>query len=207
MYRILVLILFLVLFCVLIFFNLGKILDATSKPKKVNLLVCLGGGEYTNRVVKTKELYESGYLYGNSIIFTGTQKVNSFDSVNIINPKGLKNTYEEVSYVKNYMKEHGFKSATFVTEAPHSRRILLFSKFFGEGDFEFSVVGSEFDWDAENYYKYPHMRAYVFSEVTKLFYNFFLYGVLDSIGLKESFESYFEKNIQNGKKIIAKGIV
>jgi len=207
LYRFLVLILFLLLLGILIFFNLGKIVDATTKPKKVDLLVCLGGGDFKNRVQKTKELLKDGFLNSDTIIFTNPVKIDDISDINFVQPKGLKNTYEEVTYVKKYMKKHGLKTATFISEAPHSRRILLFTKFFGEGDFEFSVVGSEFEWDAENYYKYPHMRAYVFSEVTKLFYNLFLYGVLDSVGLKESFESYFKDDLKNGKKIIAKGIV
>lgn len=194
--------------CIILFFNLGKIVDATTSPKKVDLLVCLGGGVYENRVAKTKELFEKGYLKNNTIIFTGYQTVKSFSYINILKPLGLKNTYEEIIYVKNYMKKNNLKSVTFISEAPHSRRILLFTKIFGiGGEFEFSVVGSRFDWDADDYYKYPHMRAYVFSEVTKLFYNLFLYGFLDNLALREGFENYFKENIQNGKRLIANGIL
>jgi hypothetical protein len=185
-----------------LFLNLGRIIDATSNPRKVDLLVCLGGGFYKNRVEKTKELFESDYLKKDKIIFTGYDKIKNFDNVNIINPKGLKNTYEEVVYVKNYMKENGLKSATFISEAPHSRRILLFSKFFGDGEYQFNVVKSEYEWDAQYYYKYPHMRAYVFSEITKIFYNFFLYGLLKNLGLKEQFENNFHQEIIEGKREI-----
>lgn len=200
--NIVVITIILILSITYIFFNLGNFLDKTTAPLKVDLIVCLGGANYKNRVKKTKELFESGYLKKDKIIFTGYDKIKNFDNVNIINPKGLKNTYEEVVYVKNYMKENGLKSATFISEAPHSRRILLFSKFFGDGEYQFNVVKSEYEWDAQYYYKYPHMRAYVFSEITKIFYNFFLYGLLKNLGLKEQFENNFHQEIIEGKREI-----
>jgi hypothetical protein len=191
---------------VFLFLNLGRIIDATSNPKKVDLLVCLGGGIYKNRVEKTKELFENGYLKSNTIIFTGYQKVEKVEGINNLNPKGLKNTYEEVLFVKEFMKENGLKSATFISEAPHSRRILLFATFFGKNKYEFNVVGSKFEWDAENYYKYPQMRSYVKSEILKLFYNFFLYGFIDTIGLKDNFENSFKDDLKYNKKLISANI-
>lgn len=197
--------LILVLF-IFLFLNLGKIVDATSKPKKVDLLISLGGGISENRRAKTKELFENGYSNSNTIIFTGYQKFEKIEGAYILNPRKLKNTYEEIIYVKSYMKEYGLKSATFITEAPHSGRVLLFTKFFGKDKYEFSVVGSKFDWDAKNYYKYPHMRIYVFSEISKLFFNLFLYGFIDTIGLKDSFDSYFKDDLKYIRKIISNNI-
>ncbi len=185
-----------------VFFNLGNFLDATSNPKKVDLLVCLGGGDYENRGKKSLELYEKDFAKTKTIIFTGYTNIKDFKGANIVVNRNLQNTYEEVIFVKNYMKEHGLRSATFVSEAPHSRRILLFTKLFGMGDFEFNVVGSKYNWDAKYYYKYQHMRAYVFSEVVKLIYNLFVYGVLDNLGLKEQFEKNFKQEITEGKREI-----
>ena len=109
------------------YINLGNIVDSTTEPKKVDLLVCLGGGDYNNR-------------------------------------------------------------------------ILLFTELFGEGDFDFSVVASEFNWDSQKYYKSEHMKTYVYSEVLKTFYNVFLYGVADSIGLKDEVENLVYKIVDNKKK-------
>lgn len=184
------------------FLNLGNFLDVTSNPKKVDLLVCLGGGDYVNRGKKTLELFENEFVKTKTIIFTGYTNIKDFKGANIIVNRRLQNTYEEVIYVKDYMRTHKLKSVIFVSEVPHSRRILLFSNFFGNGDFEVSVVGSKFIWDAENYYKYPQMRAYVFREVVKLTYNFFLYGILEKIDLKEVFENNFKQEIKEVKREI-----
>ncbi len=183
----------------LTYINLGHLVDSTSEPKKVDLLVCLGGGDYNSRVKKTLELYHKEYLKGSTILFTGTQKINQIDGVNIHQTKGLKNTYEEVRYVKEYMQKHNLRTTTFISEAPHSSRILLFTKIFGEGSFDFSVVASEFDWDSKRYYEFSHMRAYTYSEVLKTFYNIFLYGVADSIGLKDEVENLVYKIVEKQK--------
>ena len=174
-------------------------IDSTTEPKKVELLVCLGGGDYKSRVEKTLELQKEGYLESDTIIFTGNLEIQNIDDINIHQTKGLKNTYEEVLYVKEYMKKHNLKSATFISEAPHSSRILLFSDIFGEGDFEFNVVASEFNSDSKRYYEFSHMRAYTYSEVLKTFYNIFLYGVADSIGFKDEFENLVSSIVDKQK--------
>ena len=200
--NILVIVSILIVSSLYIFFNLGNFLDATSNPKETDLIICLGGGNYENRGKKSLELYEKDFVKTNTIIFTGYTNIKDFKGANIVVNRNLQNTYEEVIFVKNYMKENGLKSATFVSEAPHSKRILLFTKLFGMGDFEFNVVGSDYEWDAKYYYKYPHMTAFVFTEITKIFYNLFLYGLLDTLGLKESFQNNFQEEILEGKREI-----
>jgi hypothetical protein len=98
------------------------------------------------------------------------------------------------------MQKHNLKSATFISEAPHSSRILLFTKIFGKGSFDFSVVASEFNWDSKRYYEFSHMRAYTYSEVLKTFYNIALYGVADNLGLKDEVENLVYKIVDNRKK-------
>ncbi len=196
-------------------FNLGKILDITQEPIKTDLLVCLGGGDHIKRTKKTIELYEKNYLQKNSIIFTGVKSLSSnvyksFDKkTNIIIVNNVRNTMEEVLYIKNYIKENHLSSVTFITEAPHSRRIKIFWDIFGDDlkDVRFSVVASELEtWDSKNYYKNDFAKEYAYSEVVKLIYNLFVYGVLDMIGLKDQFEDNFQEEILEGKKEILRSI-
>jgi hypothetical protein len=47
--------------------NYGRWLDATEKPVKSDIIVCLGGGTY-HRIIRSKELLEAGYANRNSIL-------------------------------------------------------------------------------------------------------------------------------------------
>ena len=148
------------LFLIYSFLNLGNFLDITQKPTKTDLLVCLGGGISKNRAEKTAELYKNSFLKTNYIIFTGTSSLNknitkSFDeNIDLITNAKVKNTMEEILYIKEFIKEKNLKSVTFITEAPHSRRIQIFWENFGDklDDVSFSVVASQFDdWDSNTY--------------------------------------------------------
>lgn len=196
----------------IIFFNLGKLLDITTPPTKTDLIVCLGGGISKNRAEKTAKLYKDGFLKTNYIIFTGTPSLNknitkSFDeNIDLITNAKVKNTMEEILYIKEFIKEKNLKSVTFITEAPHSRRIQIFWENFGDklDDVSFSVVASQFDdWDSSTYYKNETSLKYAFSETTKLIYNIFLYGVLEKLGFKEEFESNYKKELKEMKKEIS----
>lgn len=192
-----------------IFLNLGIYLDASSKPKKVDLIVCLGGGDHKKRQEKTIELYKDRYLKENTIIFTGIKSLskdveNNFDKkTNLLIVDKVKNTMEEVLYTKKYIKEHQFSSVLFVTEIPHSRRLKIFWDNFGDNldNIDFSVVASELkSWDSKSYYKDKLSREYAYSEVIKLIYNFFIYGFLDKFGLKDIFENNFKEELKEKKR-------
>jgi uncharacterized SAM-binding protein YcdF (DUF218 family) len=199
------------LFLIYSFLNLGNFLDITQKPTKTDLIVCLGGGISKNRAEKTIELYKNGFLKTNYIIFTGTPSINkniskNFDeNIDIITNGKVRNTMEEILYIKNFIKEKNLKSVIFITEAPHSRRVQIFWENFGDklDDVSFSVVGSQFDdWNSDTYYKNENSLKYAFSETTKLIYNLFLYGILEKIGFKEEFESNYKKELLEMKKEI-----
>lgn len=208
-----ILFLFIALICFLwySYLNLGNFLDITKEASKTELLVCLGGGHHKYRVDKTIQLYEDKYLESNYIIFTGIQKLDFIvneildSNINIEINKNVKNTMEEVLYVKEFIKTHNLKSVTFITEPPHSRRIKLFWDNFGLDmkDVEFKVVASRYDnWDKDLYYYNEYTKSYAFSEVSKIFYNFFVYGLLESIGLKDTFETYFYDEVKGIKHSI-----
>jgi uncharacterized SAM-binding protein YcdF (DUF218 family) len=199
------------LFSFFLFLNMGKILDITIPPSKTDLIVCLGGGNHLKRTEKAIELYEKNYLQKDSIIFTGVKSLNqniykSIDrKTNIIIVDSVKNTMEEVLYIKDYIRKNHLSSVIFITEAPHSRRIKIFWDIFGDDltDVKFSVVASELKtWDSQSYYKNDFAKEYAYSEVVKLIYNLFVYGILDNIGLKEVFENNFEDEIKERKREI-----
>ena len=173
------------------FLNLGKYLDSTTNPSESELIVCLGGGFHINRVKKSIELYQKGYLKGDYIIYTGVKSLSKNvyqdikNNTNIIINDKVKNTMEEILYIKSFIKEHHLNSVTIITEIPHSRRVKIFWDNFGEDlkDIHFSVVQSELpNWNSEKYYENKFSREYAFSELTKLVYNFFVYGILENIG-------------------------
>ena len=195
-------------FLIYAFFNLGRFLDVTLSPTNVDLIVCLGGGDHQKRVEKTIELYKDGYLKANTIIFTGVKEVKNIDNkfdknINIIINSNLKNTMDEIKYIKNYMLKQNLSSAMIVTEAPHSRRIMLFSKIINNNKKELTinVIASEFkNWDSEFYYNNKQARQYAFSELIKITYNFFVYGVLEKVGLIDTYNKYFYEDIKENKE-------
>ena len=215
-------------FLIYSFFNLGKFLDVTQEPSKTELLVCLGGGIYKTRIEKTLELYKKGFLTTNNIILTGYVnnphevkkkiledkrityiKENTVNNLNIIFEKDLKNTVEEVRFVKNFMKENNIKNVTFISDPAHSRRISLFFEYLTgiNGDFKYKVVGTEDkNWDKKNYYENKYSLNYALTEVAKLIYGFIKYGILEKLGLDKDFENYFDDELKEAKIMIQKNL-
>lgn len=211
------------------YLNLGKFLDATVEPTKTDLLVCLGGGDYKKRIEKTLDLYDKGLLNFETIVLTGY--VNSkrevkngvvedkrtsyiknhvYNDIKIVINKDLRNTAEEVLYIKRYMIVNELKSVIIISEAPHSRRILLFFKLLsvnGDDDISVSVVGSDYkDWSSDNYFENKYAKNYAFTEVMKIVYGVFVYGILDKLGLLEWFEKEFYEEIQDSRENLGKGM-
>ena len=212
MKRLSILVSILTIFLIYSFFNLGNFLDVTSQPSKTDLIVCLGGGTDKARTQKTVELYKNGFLKDKSIIFTGVKSIdkntyNMIDkNINIITNDKVKNTMEEVLYIKDFIKEKDLKSVIFITDAPHSRRVKFFWDTFGEKlkDVSFTIVASDLtSWDSSKYYTNDFSLKYAFSELTKLVYNSILYGLLEKLGLKKDFDNYFEDDLKNAKGIIS----
>lgn len=194
----------------------------TQQPEKTDLLVCLGGGDYKTRVQKTLEIYKKGLDASNVIILTGF--VNSpreikqglvedkrltflkkyAPNATVVFNKTLENTAQEVTYVKSYMLKHHLSNVTFITEPPHSRRILmLFSMVSLAGDEHLSarVVGAEYkNWHKDRYYEDKFARNYAFTEVVKIIYALLEYKILRPLGLLPWFEKTFSKDINSTKK-------
>lgn len=202
-------------FLVYSFLNLGIFLDVTKEPQKTELLVCLGGGYHEKRVQKTINLYKNGFLTRKNIIFTGVPALDRYvykefdSSTTIILKPEVRNTMEEVLAIKDFVKENQISSVTFITEAPHSKRIEMFWENFGDklSNVNFSVVASELrDWDKVNYFENKSSREYALGESAKLIYNFFLYGVLQKFGFKEDFEELYQQQIDESKRELIKNL-
>ena len=219
----------LIIFFIYSFFNLGNFLDVTQEPSKTDFVVCLGGGDYKTRIEKTVEIYKKNFSNTNTIILTSYAnspnevkkgiiedkrityiKEKSIENINIIHNKDLRNTADEIKFIKKYMIENSLKDVTIVSDPAHSRRIIFFSKLISvenDKDLSFKVVGTDdTKWNKEKYYKHNYSFIYAFTEVAKTIYGIFIYGILEKLGLDKDFEKYFEKEIKEGKVLIQKEI-
>lgn len=201
--------------------NLGRFFDITVEPKKADIIVYLGGG-WAERLKKSLELYKFGYSKTNKIIFTGSligrlseKDLNGFykkkylikhgiPEQNIIYAENTKNTMGEVLFIKNYMLEHHYKSVIFVSDPPHSRRIMFLAKVinnYDDANLSCAVVGSDVKWwDRIHYYKNKKARSAIISEITKLVHNTIAYGVLQKFGLLEIVKETFSPLINFFRK-------
>lgn len=198
--------------CIIGLLNIGRFLDITDAPKNADIIVYLGGG-WSERLEKSLELYKLGYSNINKIILTGPLRVhvsnkdiNGFVKVeyfkehgvpekNIIHVGNTGNTMKEVLFVKKYMLKHHYKSVIFVSDPPHSIRIMFLAKFvnnFDDANLSCMVVGSDVKWwDRLHYYKDEEARRFVKSELSKLVHNFIAYEVLQKFGFLEFIKDNF----------------
>ena len=184
---------------ILAVFNLGKFLDVTKKPVKADIIVCLGGGTI-DRVKRSIELLEQGYASKQVFLLIGESWYNQpyikkhYPKLNVVIDEHPINTKEEVLFIKNYMKKHGYKSALIVTDPPHSRRVSLLTSLVDmEGDetMRFHIVGSTVQWwNKEHYYQDQQAIGAVKNESMGILYGVAAYGVLDKIGLLDEFEAW-----------------
>lgn len=155
--------------------NLGKWIDVTEEPVKSDIIVCLGGGTI-ERVKKSIELLEEGYVEKNTFLLIGESWYNqpylkkNYPNLPVVIDESPKNTREEVLFIKKYMKARGYKNALIVTDPPHSGRVELLTS---EGDekMTFRVIGSDVKWwDATQYYENGRARSFVWHEVLKMIF-------------------------------------
>lgn len=217
-------VIFLFLICVLLYLNLGKFLDVTKQPAETDLIVCLGGGNYKLRVQKTLEMYKRELDTSNVIILTGF--VNSQRDVKqgviedkrltflkeyipkatVVINKTLQNTAEEVIFVKRYMLKYHLDKVTFITEPPHSRRIIMIFSMLSLADdahLNVTVVGSDYkNWSRDRYYENKFTKNYAFIEVLKIIYAVLKYKICKPMGLLPWFEKKFSEDINTTKKYL-----
>ena len=93
----------------------------------------------------------------------------------------LKNTADELLYVKKIMKDYNFKNVSIVSDPYHTRRIQILADLFDfeKVGIELNIVGSDLSWwNKSTYYKEEKAIEVAFSELIKIPYNFIKYGLL-----------------------------
>lgn len=197
-----------------IFFNLGSFLDVTEEPKKADLIVCLGGNK--DRIIKTMEIYEKGYLTTNKIILTGYENPKSYslnttetsdlrlsfinqekyNLASFIYNQKLRNTVEEIIFVKKYMTKYNLKKVIFITEKPHSRRVsILFNILFQENQLEAIIVANDsIKWNNQPYYENKEALIYTLLEYTKIIHNLIFYKFFEDSIMFRNFKNYIDLN-------------
>lgn len=199
-----------IIFITIIFFTLGYYLDAEDKPVPSDVIVCLGGGA-KERIVKAVELYENHYSIHDILLLTGDNrskirllkkldddrieylKNHHYNSIHIVQNKEVKNTKEEIVFIKKYLIQHNYKSAIIVSNTPHTRRIkilLSLLKVKSSENLTFYVVGSQEKWwHSCCYYRNKQALSFAVRELVKLYYAYITYGVLGIFGLSETFDN------------------
>jgi uncharacterized SAM-binding protein YcdF (DUF218 family) len=165
----------------------------TIENKKINsdLIVVLGGGEEEYRLKESLEYYMQNVPSSKKIIFTGgnftylkTDPKNSriafFNNAginrnDIIHVNTVKNTIDEIIYLKDFMIKNGYKKVSIVTDKYHLRRVILLTRLvnYNEYNLQVHIVVSD-------YYKdYPiHSLYYTFIDNMKIYYNYIKYKFL-----------------------------
>ena len=179
---------FFILFILLPFLllNYGRWIDATEKPVKSDIIVCLGGGTYL-RLIKSKELLDEGFSNRNIVLLLGEAGYNeryaekNFPDLPRVVEERPKNTIEEIRFIKQYMKKHQYKSALIVTDPTHSRRVRLLCSLIPSGDVtqKFHIISSGVKWwNAECYWCNKRSRELVESETIRILYTLIFSGYL-----------------------------
>lgn len=181
---------------ILLFINLGNILDFTKKPIQSDVIVVLGGGK-DSRIRKGLELYKEKNSISNQIIFTGSDIYDSIipkmyftkflldngvDKNSIINIRNITNTVEELIEVKKYLKQNNFKSVLFVTHPTHTLRIKLLANLledYEKENIKINFVSADHTkvWSSPYYFLELESIKLVFSEYLKIVYNLIKYTI------------------------------
>lgn len=187
-------IIFLLIFIVLITFNLGKILNTTQKPILSDIVVCLGGGTI-NRVKKSLSLIDEYFVKSNKLLLIGESWYNqpyikkNAPYLDLIVDETPKNTIEEIIAIKKYMIKNDFKSALIVTDPAHSARVnMLFSLLQVKDDdnLKITLINSGVSWwKEEKYYLDKKSRDAVIHETIGILYSILFYNPIINIFRKD----------------------
>ncbi len=180
-----------------LFMNLGRFTDVTEQPVKADIIVSFGG-DSGSRIKRSLQLYKEGYSRSHKIIYTGGDQASSKpsspfysikqyllsnglneDDIVHIDFSMIRNTMEEIFFVKEYMLKHGMKHVLFVSTPFHSRRIKTLTDIVAKYDnagLHYTIAGA-YTWkNKSDYYKDKNIRSYVILEMEKLVYNLLKYG-------------------------------
>ncbi len=196
-------------FVLILFFGLGIFLDITEPPKKVDIIVCLGGND-KHRIPMAISLLKNGYSKDNKILYLGTKKgllsrnkeIPNLD--NFIFSGNVKNTKEEIDFIEGLLFRIHFKSIIFVTEPMNSRRIDFFIQNFNKylkKDVQYTFVSTNINWwNKYLYFTNTKSLVYSFLELSKITYNYIKYTYLED----ETLIKRFDKKASDIKRYISK---
>ena len=184
-----------------VFLNLGNFLDVTKKPIESDIIVALGGDDYSGcRLKKAVSMYKEGFSKSKIFIYTGLDSLKTnFKELNnkknyllkenikkenifYISSKVAKNTMEEIFFIKKYMLYNNYKSVIFVSHPYHSRRIITLANLiagYEAADLKLSVVScNPVLWNKSKYYTNKTSLLITLKESVKFTYNLMKYSFL-----------------------------
>ena len=156
-------------------------------------VIVLGGG-LTERVEKAIELYQDGFTKDILILLPETPESNAIykNQINIESricrgvldlrgipveqthwaPEGFNSTYEEIQYIKNWLRERKKRSALIVTGWYQSKRAKwTIDHFFSDSEFEIGVVPApEESFPQENWWTHEQGIITIENETIKSIY-------------------------------------
>lgn len=184
----------------LLFFNLGRIVDQTQPPVQSDIIVALGGDYSGCRLKKALQLYKQGYSKSAKFIYTSRDTVsksldksgsrkqyllnNGIEEKNIINidRSMISNTMEEVFFIQKYMLYHHYKNVLIVSHPQHSLRIKTLANWIADyKESELKLIVASCNpawWNASTYYKSKTAFQVTMIEIEKLLYNITKYNPL-----------------------------
>jgi hypothetical protein len=177
--------------------KLGYIFDITKDPVKVDLILCLGGGE-KQRLKKTIELYK--LKYSEKILLTNKDKLiidkkilvlkkEDIAEKNIFFKYNLLNTFDELSFAKELMIKYNYKSILIISDEPHSLRInMLIKSFinFKKESIEYTIVGSNAPWwNKKIFYTNKDAIRFIIMECFKIIHNYVFYTLSEHFTFQE----------------------
>jgi uncharacterized SAM-binding protein YcdF (DUF218 family) len=155
----------------------GRFLVINEKPKNVDVIVVLSGGE--GRLEKALELYEKGYsdklILSNGLSDGLWEKaVTLLPSESIILEGKADSTYESALYVKEIMEKHQFHSAILVSSDFHMRRVEFnFHRVFKESNDELIYVSNDTSFEPRTWWATKRNVGITVSEYIKIVGNSF----------------------------------
>ena len=186
------------------FLYLGIFLDVTQKPKKSDIIFCLGGSNI-GRIITSIKLLENNYSTKNELIYIGKktkkllrlkkQKNIDINKFNIIYEKSPKNTMEEMIFLEKYMMSKHYQSVLIVTDPFHSRRVdFLIKQFAKKLKGKYIIVSSNPPW-WNKYYYFLNLKALGLSlcEIVKIVYNYIKYTFLQDTESIDILDNYSKK--------------
>lgn len=176
----------------ILFLNLGNIVDITNKDiQQSDVIIVLGGGGI-KRIKSGLMLYKNKDSISNKIIITGNGKLykkmainflieNNLEEKNITYIGDVFNTMEELIVIKKYLLKNNFRNIIIVSEPTHSLRIKLMANFLLDYQKEnINITYASADatgvWDKQFYFLERKSMKLVSLELSKIIYNFIKYS-------------------------------